>query len=405
MHNSRCCDPTTTCYAKDDAVAVCLHSCTPGIHMNDLPQYRTPWTCKVIGRNTPVPSPPAPAAPASDGKCVPSYTVNCVPAEKRNGLLRGRGRGDLPSQLCSWNPSERPTTVANTLELRVDAGQDPRVSGGFDATTASRPTPIAPSPGPLVTALQQPSDGTLCRKGGMRGRDVVDVNLMEFYMYRAQNDEDYPLGNDNTGNLEGIMWYLQNEVLSGVYGPGAKFGITRIMRFRVQVRATQPLLDKGMNFGIRVAFDSGKCTGPDCDMDWQDYGYNVGCNNLGEWPFPTYDTHFDGGIWYSLPGACPSLSYLEKSGDKACERVQPGGKCFGIPTGTGDCTWNYENAGELRLTEPGWELYTDQEAFWSGNSRETNARKVAVARRLFAEKYGPDPPVPPCDFNKARIYG
>jgi len=250
---------------------------------------------------------------------------------------------------------------------------------------ASRPTPIAPSPGPLVTALQQPSDG----------------NLMEFYMYRAQNDEDYPLGNDNTGNLEGIMWYLQNEVLSGVYGPGAKFGITRIMRFRVQVRATQPLLDKGMNFGIRVAFDSGKCTGPDCDMDWQDYGYNVGCNNLGEWPFPTYDTHFDGGIWYSLPGACPSLSYLEKSGDKACERVQPGGKCFGIPTGTGDCTWNYENAGELRLTE----LYTDQEAFWSGNSRETNARKVAVARRLFAEKYGPDPPVPPCDFNKARIYG
>lgn len=57
--------------------------------MNDLPQYRTPWTCKVIGRNTPVPSPPAPAAPASDGKCVPSYTVNCVPAEKRNGLLRG----------------------------------------------------------------------------------------------------------------------------------------------------------------------------------------------------------------------------------------------------------------------------------------------------------------------------
>ena len=43
-----------------------------------------------------------------------------------------------------------------------------------------------------------------------------------------------------------------------------------------------------MNFGIRVAFDSGKCTGPDCNMDWRNYGYNVGCNNLGQWPFPMY---------------------------------------------------------------------------------------------------------------------
>ena len=34
----------------------------------------------------------------------------------------------------------------------------------------------------------------------------------------------------------------------------------------------RPLIEKGMNFGIRVAFDSGKCTGPDCAMDWHDYG-------------------------------------------------------------------------------------------------------------------------------------
>lgn len=226
---------------------------------------------------------------------------------------------------------------------------------------------------------------------------------MEFVMYRAQNDADYELENVNAGNLEGIMWYLQNEVLSGVYGPGPKFGITRILRIKVQVRATQPLVDKGMNFGIRVAFDSGKCTGPDCAMDWSDYGYNVGCNKLGDWPFPTYDTHFNGGIWYSLPGACPSLSYLHETDNPACKINEPGGKCPGIPTGAGDCTWNYENAGELRLTD----LYRDRDhkAFWAGNSDEENQRKVQVARDLFAAKYGPDPPVPPCDFNQAKIFG
>lgn len=57
--------------------------------------------------------------------------------------------------------------------------------------------------GPLASLLR-PSDG----------------KLMDFVMYRAQNDANYPLENVNAGNLEGIMWYLQNEVLSGVYGPG-----------------------------------------------------------------------------------------------------------------------------------------------------------------------------------------
>jgi len=76
-----------------------------------------------------------------------------------------------------------------------------------------------------------------------------------------------------------------------------------------------------MNFGVRVAFDSGKCTGPRCDYDWSKYGYNVGCNNLGDYPFPKYDTHFKGGIWYSLPGVCPSMSYMD--GDAQCAEQEP----------------------------------------------------------------------------------
>jgi len=220
-------------------------------------------------------------------------------------------------------------------------------------------------------------------------------------MYRSQSDANYELENVNTGNLAGIMWYIQNEVVSGAYGTTNKFGISRIMRLKVLMRATQPLVDKDMNFGVRVAFDSGKCTGPKCDMDWSKYGYNVGCNNLGDFPFPKYDTHYEGGIWYSLPGECPSESYLDE--DDQCNAREPGGKCSGIPTGDGDCTWNYEHAGEIYLTD----LYSNssKSEFWSGaNDAAANQQKVKVARDLFEAKYGQDPPAPSCDFNYDKFY-
>jgi len=42
----RCCSPDLVCYEKDQWWAACLHYCTPGVHQNDLPKWRTPWTCR-----------------------------------------------------------------------------------------------------------------------------------------------------------------------------------------------------------------------------------------------------------------------------------------------------------------------------------------------------------------------
>ncbi|CAJ1354117.1 unnamed protein product [Effrenium voratum] len=455
MSNTKCCDERTRCYAKDAKVAVCLHSCTPGIHLNDPPQWQTPWTCDLLGGSpapSPRPTPPSPPPPT----CTPSYSVNCMsnpvccdPSTKcyvkdpavalcLHSCTPGINPNDPPQWQTPWScdlvrpvtpaptttapalpepttstpatepttssptkPTEPTTTTAQltpptsttepTTTVQVTPPPKPSTTGTSRPTTAAptrpattAPTTQAPTPSIPSDPLTQPSDG----------------KLLEFYMYRAQSDAEYTLENINAGNLEGMMWYLQNEVLSGVYGPGAKFGITRILRLKVTMKATQPLLDKGMSFGIRVAFDSGKCTGPDCEMDWQDFGYNVGCNKLGDWPFPIYDTHFPGGIWYSLPGACPSQSYLDKDG--ACQQAEPGGKCES-PTGAFDCTWSYESAGQVQLTD----LYENatEEEFWAGNSTEVNLRKVAVARSLFQAKYGADPPVPPCDFKRSKVYG
>ncbi|CAK8997598.1 Uncharacterized protein SCF082_LOCUS5265 [Durusdinium trenchii] len=173
--------------------------------------------------------------------------------------------------------------------------------------------------------------------------------LLEFYVYRAMSDSSYPLENVNAANAAGVMWYLHNEVI--IFTP-RKFGITRIVRFKVQYKAPQPLFQKGMDFGVRYAFDSGKCTGPgDCASDFDKYGYFVGCNLVYQFPTTQFaDAKYYGKpAWYSFPGPCYSKSY--KAHTDACVAAEPGGACPGEPDGKGDCTYHYEPAGQVTVDE------------------------------------------------------
>merc|ERR1711933_654124 len=54
------------------------------------------------------------------------------------------------------------------------------------------------------------------------------------------------------------------------------------------------------------------------------YGYFVGCNKLGQFPYPLSPSHYPGAVWYSLPGL---------------------GRCIGPPTGTEHCTFSFTNEG------------------------------------------------------------
>jgi hypothetical protein len=272
------------------------------------------------------------------------------------------------------------------------------------------------------------------------------------------NDELYPPINVNMGSLAGVLWYLHHEVV--IQYP-RKFHISRIVRFKIQMRATQPLLDLGINFGPRMAFDSGQCTGPHvCGRDptaseprpsfcgggflrqydanitdvsgkpfngsyeYSKFGYNVGCNNLGEYPFPMYKVYYPGAIWYSLPGPCPGKTWKDQSSE--CKMEHPGGLCEGEPTGAGNCTWSYEYMGQVtldaftgdvgKLHSQGGREYdpiTDKgirTSFWNGiNSTKANAKRIAAVRALFAEAYpnqtlDEDMPAPPCDFNFGEFY-
>jgi hypothetical protein len=231
---------------------------------------------------------------------------------------------------------------------------------------------------------------------------------LEFYMYRATARgafQDYPLGNVNTGNLDGVMWYLYNEVVT-MYTEGVRcprtFNISTINRFKVRILATQELAADGMNLGARFTYDKGACMGrcfsrnmctgeDDCEEHYQRYGHVPGCNNfLDKRPFPDIDTVAPTGIWYSLPEA---------------------GRCDN-PTGEHDCTWSYEEAGEipLDLLEAGFPgtgnccngICT---SFWDVPERTT--WRVQMAMDMFQQKY-PNMPrdLAPatCDFNWDRWY-
>lgn len=261
--------------------------------------------------------------------------------------------------------------------------------------------------------------------------------LRTFYMYRVQSDENYNPENQNMGNIGGILWYMHNEI---VYHPklqrsGSYFstGKTRIERFKVQTRATQPLLDAGMNFGVVSAFDWGKCTGPyNCKKTFETFGYNVGCETW-QAGAPSAFPHnqwvnqnvYPGAMWYSLPGPCPSKKLDAK--DRACMAAEPGGACEGDgpPTGTGNCTYTYEKAGEISINElegikdpqtfirlGGFEYSptTDRgfyTSFWNNKGSAAACQKrIDAVKILFRQKYPdqPDLPDPICDFNQFKFY-
>mmetsp|Transcript_1819 Transcript_1819/g.3970 ORF Transcript_1819/g.3970 Transcript_1819/m.3970 type:complete len:352 (-) Transcript_1819:177-1232(-) len=280
---------------------------------------------------------------------------------------------------------------------------DPRADCSEDQDAAGCHTCFKNNTCACVPAHEQ--QGSSCRK-------VVDRQPISFYMYRAQNDENYEVTNANAGTLEGVMWYLHNEVVR-ISCP-RHYNISRVLRLKVTMMPTEALFKERHGFfGPFVAFDMAKCTVPHCEDIWKKYGYVVGCQRQAD---KRYGKRVS---WYSLPGACPSQQFNNKSDE--CVREEPGGKCPSghNVTGEADCTWTVESAGEISVSE--LEGVQDYDAFcrekkrefdveedqgdglhfWDGMSDDTkNAQRVKAARALFIQKYPQMPELhdPFCDW-------
>jgi len=232
------------------------------------------------------------------------------------------------------------------------------------------------------------------------------------YMYRSKNAKNYEDTNVNMANLPGVMWYLHNEVVRVC---PRKFGITRVLRYKVTMMPTMELKSSmhGSSFAHLCHFDSGACTGPSNSLrDYQRYGYAVGCDKPS-----THTAAYKDATWYSLPGSCPRMTFSAKSRNPTCHFTDPGGECKPGEAWSKTCTWRKEYAGEVSLQEltgvpPDrswckqgnfeWQASCDcghGTSFWNGKrNMALGSQRVEKLRGLFARKY----PTMPADFGEAR---
>jgi len=290
--------------------------------------------------------------------------------------------------------------------------------------------------------------------------------VQTFYMYRAQSEASYPLENINTADLAGVFWYLHQEVVGST---PRKYSIDRIKRFKVSVKNTWEFWNAHKRqFSAFVAYDAGGCTSPLCRDIYHQYGFVVGCQvqplavagYLGKhqtnWQCSPGEDTCRAPVWYSLPGPCPEKGIPNREIDAdsthidvdryktpECSQRMPGGLCRagGVPTGAPDCTYSYEEAGEILLNElvgiadysdfwdksyrdcikdkksgalppetacvhqKEYDSHTDRGVgtdFWDGkHDRGRCAARLEKARQLFRQKFPQFPELeePPCEFD------
>ena len=233
-----------------------------------------------------------------------------------------------------------------------------------------------------------------------------------YYAYRATSGDEFPIENVNLANLEGVLMYLNHEVIrnDGKDASGRKFGIDRIRRYRIAMKSTQqafaqtgdnPLYPRDVRpqFTKYSAFDYGQISGAGKNFPglpsvgcgskeikgWgqtyqgQAYGDNVTYYSL---PGPCYSRPFNSGLHKSMPmtyGPNKGLTRVcfgngrqlveaddrlgDDEGDEEdkiiavackdqwCIDHEHGGKCDNPPRGDSTCTWSSAPIGEIMIDE------------------------------------------------------
>eukprot|EP00913_Durusdinium_trenchii_P010128 g9497.t1 len=227
----------------------------------------------------------------------------------------------------------------------------PRVTGEVAPPQVLPTVTIAPDPLPPLPSLVQVEENSSIRYCQDRCRSeaiwdhvqAVKDNWNPFEVYQ------YALSGQYTSTLNPLYKVMDKRLVENSSAPLMTFHLfreivwhaktragtnfadpkTRIVRYKVLTKATQPLWELGMNFGVMNEFD-------------------ITQNLLNKYPKTS---------WFSLPGPCPLSKLGQKSKEprsaEECVEQQPGGRCpDGMePNGQGDCTFITSYAGEVKIDD------------------------------------------------------
>eukprot|EP00441_Pelagodinium_beii_P017164 CAMPEP_0197657376 /NCGR_PEP_ID=MMETSP1338-20131121/44585_1 /TAXON_ID=43686 ORGANISM="Pelagodinium beii, Strain RCC1491" /NCGR_SAMPLE_ID=MMETSP1338 /ASSEMBLY_ACC=CAM_ASM_000754 /LENGTH=508 /DNA_ID=CAMNT_0043233723 /DNA_START=38 /DNA_END=1564 /DNA_ORIENTATION=- len=385
-------------------------------------EYGKQHSCSGLTKAANVPTPSSPSPPSVSGACSGEYSHNCM--NTRNCCKAGFRCYQKNARWAACLPSSSSCKPGSINHNEARRYQTPWSCAVLTPTTTTTTTKMA-SPYnskyiPENQALVHPSN----------------ASLMTFHLFRVRSDEVYPCcRNADMTSAGAAMFYLHNEIVwhakkrSGTFFSNAK---TRIARYKVRARATQPLYELGMDFGVMNEFDITKCTGPFGCENFKRFGYTVGCENwvtgsAANFPHQKWNdiNKYPNASWFSLPGPCPMNGLNAKSTE--CMATQPGGECPKgvVPTGTGDCTFTTEEAGEITIDElvgighyddfinaggREYDRITDQGIhtnFWDGRYDDVLCTKrTEHMLELFDRKFPLDPTIhpPECNFNKWKFF-
>jgi len=317
--------PGESCFRKDVNWAACRKGCTRGIDPDDLPQWRTPWSCELIDRssNGPASSAVAPSFSSSTGGNINSSSMQPVLS---TAIV---ARGDL-----FIRPASVPPVDATAKEVHaLGAGSSVRPVASKD-TLSEVPAPPRPS------QVDSVDSGTT---------DPVIV-LDTFRAMRSSQVERSPVENDDLADLGGVLKYVHTEaIMEHLLPPDRrerKYGLDCITRHRFKIRNPEALLTQGNNmvdFGQFITYDYGVATNPIQQSVIQRLGDFVGIQDNRDPRYPSLEPYF----WFSTGNRCPNLPW-----DKKGSREAPNPDCLGGNGRGGLCPGGSDRENILPRVDP-----------------------------------------------------